>query len=184
MQRAHLRSTATALSALLIATAACERGPTEPATDHAQLVTAFVNLAVGAGSSTDGAPVSIPCPAGGQFIVEGTTTVENEGAGSLIRWDNTIRLEGCRMNGDGAVATADGQMAIAGEARFGEPNGQQAPLLYQLSTQVGSMTTIVAGTTRTCSYDLQHAFDASDGSYRISGIACDRTIDVRLPATL
>jgi hypothetical protein len=182
MQRTDLRSTVTALSALLIATAACEPGPTGPSTDQAQLVTAFVDLALRAGSSTDGEPVTTPCPAGGQFVVEGTTNWQSEDAVSVVRWDNTIRYEGCRMNGNGTMVTADGQMATAGEARFGEASGQRAPLLFQLSTQVGSMTTMVDGTTRTCSYDVQLAFDPSDGRIHVTGTMCGRIVDFRLPA--
>lgn len=184
MQRTDLRSTVTALSALLIATAACEPGPTGPVDDHAQLVAAFINLAMRAGSSTDGEVVTTPCPAGGQFVVEGTTNWQSNGAVSVLQWDKTVRLEGCRMNENGVIATADGQMAIAGESRFGESNAPPAPLLFQESTQVGSLTTVANGMMRTCSYDLQHAFDPSDGTIHITGTTCGRAVDFRVPATL
>ncbi|HEX6133522.1 MAG TPA: hypothetical protein VFZ24_06150 [Longimicrobiales bacterium] len=178
-----LRRSITALSALLVATAACEPGPTTPGTDHAQFVTAFVGLASTAGTSTDGETFTAPCPAGGQFVIEGTTTRQRDGEVSIVRWDKAIRYEGCSMTRNGVMARADGQMASAGEARFGEAVDQHAPLLFQLSTQTGSMTTVVNGTTRTCSYDLRHEFDAGSGSYRITGTACGRAIDMRAPAT-
>lgn len=182
MKRIEIRTTVVAIAALLASLTGCEPRTMEPSNDHAQFVMAFAAISMTPGLQSDGEELAWPCPAGGRFVVQGVTTRENEADVSIVRWDTSTRYEACTMVRSGVTASADGQMRSVGEARFGAPVGQHAPLTFQQSSQTGTMTTVVDGTSRTCSYDLSFEFEAAANSYRVTGTACDRRLDMSVPA--
>jgi hypothetical protein len=122
------------------------------------------------------------CSAGGRLVVEGSTTVTGSDEGSSNAWDLIMSHESCALVVNGRTVVSDGAMHLWGEARHGPPANQVAPILYQQSFQVGSLTTTFDDRSSTCAYDLAHVYDADRGDYRISGTICGRSISIRAPA--
>lgn len=181
MERTEFRMSCLGM-ALIVSCSACDSSPTGSDEDRSQIVVAFAALAPTAPSQANGEPFVRPCPAGGRIIVEGVTTFENGGSVSITKWDNAIRFEGCALTNNGRTAVADGHLNTMGEAHFGEPVNQHAPVVYQQSQQVGTITTLYNGTSNTCTYDMHHEYDAGSDRYRISGTACGRSVDFTAPS--
>jgi hypothetical protein len=185
MMRTVQRRASALLLTLIAASAGCDSEPTEPAgNEAADFVTAIAGLSMASmepASLTPDRRHEQPCPAGGRLIVEGTSSHEPRDDGSRHTWDTTMTHEDCGMQVRGTVLTANGQMHLSGEAHFGPPENHRAPLLMQESHQVGSMTIVGDGVSHNCSYDLTHTFDRAAGNYRIMGIACGRSVDMRVP---
>lgn len=180
MKPVELRITSSLIAALLVA--ACDSDPIASDPEQSQIGLAFASLASAPHTGTGTAPHTIACPAGGRIVLDGEHTRASDGAGSIVTWNRSTTFEGCMMDRPGGTAIADGQMQSVGEARFGEPVDQVAPIIYHRVTQTGSLTTTFNGTTQTCAYDLDHTFEVDGNRYRITGTACGRQLNLTVPA--
>lgn len=170
------------IPALLVAFAACDSDPTGSDTDRSQLFVAFASLSNSPHAATGAGPHIVDCPAGGRVVLEGDQTHTSDGGVSIVTWDRSTTYEGCALMRPGGTAIADGQMQSVGEARFGEPVDQHAPIIYQVSSQTGSMTTRFNGVSQTCEYDLEYTFDVDSNRYLITGTVCGRELSLTAPA--
>lgn len=161
---------------------------TEPEHGDSELALA-VAVAAGAmmpATVEGGHPYVQPCPSGGRFVVEGSTSFrfDPDDGTSVDGWDVVMRNEACGMRVHGTDVVTDGVMHLFGEARYDPPVDGRTPLRFQDSHQIGWLAVDHGGQRVTCEFDLSIAFDAAvDDSYRISGSACGRPIDARAPTT-
>lgn len=163
--------------------AACGDGPTEPRDGPLDVGMAVLTMTMAQAPATlDGEDTyQQACPSGGRFTVEGTSGYAVEGEVSVLTWDEVMRYEDCALSLESSEAVANGEMHLVGEARFGPPVDGVSPILMQESGQVGTMTTLYRGETRTCAYDLAHVYDPEADNYHITGTACGRSVDLRVP---
>ena len=114
------------------------------------------------------------------MVIDGTQTHEDQDGVFVSTWNHTMLYDDCAIDHNGTIMSAAGQMAVVGEARFGEIVNGHMQLSYQQSSQTGSITITVDGVSRTCTYDMQHEFESADRTYHITGTACGRHIDIRM----
>jgi len=182
MMNAELyRSSAAVLCAAAVF--GCERPPLEPQfqDERTSIVLAFTGASLTLQAQA-GTTVIRECDAGGRMVLEGTESSEIQGDVRVIRWQRVVRHENCGINIQGEVAVATGEMQLTGEAHFGPPANGVAPLLHHQSRQLGSVTTTWHGETQRCDYDLNVIYDVADRVYRLTGLACGRSVQLQLPA--
>jgi hypothetical protein len=171
------------LAALLAVTvlAACNE-PIDPVRDFdVELVLAIAATSASASWDSD-EPLVQACPQGGRMIVQGATSLEEDGPVTVVRWDGVMRFEECGVPTRSAEAIVTGETQLEGEARFRQPTGGsgQGTLVLQESRQRGSITYLREGETGTCTFDLSHSFDPVAGEYHIAGTACGTPVDARM----
>jgi hypothetical protein len=147
------------------------------------LAIAAISAPAPAGGDSD-EPLVRACPQGGRIIVQGTTSLEEEGSVTVRRWDGVMRFEECGVLIRSAEAIVNGEMQVEGEARFQHPpeGSERGTLVFQESRQRGSITYLREGETGTCTSDLSHAFDPVSREYLITGTACGTPVDARMLA--
>jgi hypothetical protein len=180
MQPTRFRYVVVGLGVSLGAASGCDSSPTEPDPANAQIAMAFAAMTATAPVSNTDDQFVLACPAGGSLIIDGTTTLDIQDNVTVSTWDHTSVYDDCAIDHNGRIVTANGQIELEGEARFGGSVNQLRQLTYQQSSQTGSMTIVVDGRSSTCMYDMHHEFEPTGNTYHITGTACGRAVDMRL----
>ena len=176
MKKTH----AVLLSLCLIAIGCADDPVSTPALDPGLAMDVAIQSRAWAPAMPTREPFVRACDQGGRMIIEGSTSVTEEGATRIHTWDQVLRHENCTMQLRQGSVTANGESRLTGEVHFSRKDGK-SELLFQTSRQIGTLTLSRDERTLTCETDLTTTFDRTTRTYHITGTSCGRTIDRTLP---